>query len=924
MTENMIRILFVSSLICLTATSAWATHNRAGEIVVETVRDGNDACGLTVKATIITYTKTSSRDADRDSLTICWTANGPCERVARSNGPGSPPQGQPLENDIKYNVYIAFHTYTGPGTYVISFEDPNRNAGVLNVNFPNSVSIPFYVENVFTLFNPNFTGCNNSPVLQVPPIDFACLGEIFTHNPGAFDIDGDSLVYELAVPKQGPDDPVPNFISLENQGMSINRITGDLVWNSPNQVGEVNIAINIISFRNGFPIDTMVRDMQIIIENCSNEPPVVVPEIEEICVIAGTVIDFLVTATAPITETDQRVRLLAYGGPFSLDISPATFTPPSEAYFDDPLVKRFRWETTCEHISTQPYNVVFRAVDDGFGDTTGLATLKTVRIKVIGPPPEDVRVAATGPNIEVTWELPYVCENAADDYFRGFSVWRRLNSDQSPIDTCTPGLDGRGYTKLIGDNYLTELDGRYYYLDENAERGRTYCYRVLAHFARRTSNGLFFYNSAVSLPSNEACVQLGRDVPLLVKVDVRATSTTAGQIDVCWSKPNPADLDTVLNAGPYTYELLRASGHTEDPANFTPIFSATAATFATANDTCFVDTGLNTTDQPYTYFVNFYVNGEPTPLGASTPAGSVYLNASPSDRVNILTWDELVPWENFAYVVFRENDLGGLDSLTTVTDPIYRDVGLMNGTEYCYVIRAVGTYNITGVTSPLLNRSQRVCSTPQDNVPPCAPALMVSNLCDTGGSCEEIANLVNNLVWESAPTRCPEFEDVAGFRIYYAPAVDAPFEQISSSDDPNLLTFAHRPDASLAGCYAVTAVDTVGNESLRSNIVCVDNCPAYELPNAFTPNGDSQNDLFVPTRSCFIASVDFQVFNRWGGLVFTTADPNLNWNGTNTQNKELAEGTYFYRCQVFEQRVDGIVPAPEILSGYIELVRGTR
>lgn len=912
------RVLFLCGIFLLSLGFAHATHNRSGEIVVETLTDENGNCGLTVQATIITYTKTSSVDADRDSLTICW-GDDTCERVARANGPLMPPQGEPLENDIKFNLYVATHTYNGPATYTISFEDPNRNAGILNVNFPNSVSIPFYVENVFTLFNPVFSGCNNSPVLQVPPIDFACTDEIFTHNPGAFDVDGDSLVYELAVPQQGPDDPVPNFFFPS--GMSIDRITGDLVWDTPSQEGEFNIAINIISYRNGFPIDTMVRDMQIIVERCDNDPPLVITDVDELCVIAGTVINFDVTATAPLTDTDERVRLLGYGAPFNLEVSPATFLPDDESYQDDPLTRTFTWQTTCEHISSQPYNVVFRAVDDHLGDTTGLATLKTIRIKVVGPPPEDVQAVASSQMIEVTWEQPYVCEDAQEDFFRGFSVWRRLNSDQEPLDTCVTGLAGRGYTRISPDTLRDINAGRYFYIDENVERGKTYCYRVLAHFARRTSNGMFFYNSVESLPSEEACVQLGRDVPLLTKVDVVDTDFTNGVMDICWSKPDPNDLDTVLNAGPYTYELLRAPGHTEDLSAFVPIFSATAATFSEANDTCFTDLNLNTVDQPYSYVVNFYVNGESSPLGASTIAGSLYLNATPSDRQNTLTWDELVPWENFAYTIFRENGSGGLDELATVNDPIYRDEGLMNNVEYCYIVRSQGTYNISGVPDPLLNRSQRVCSTPFDNVPPCPPELTVTNLCDFSESCDDIEELENNLTWESAPTLCPEFEDVAAYRVYYASMVDEPFELIATISDPNELGYIHQPGGTIAGCYTVTAIDTIGNESAQSNIVCVDNCPVYELPNAFTPNGDSQNDLFIPTRNCFIAEVEFQVFNRWGDLVFETKDPALNWDGTNTSGDALNSGTYFYRCEVFEQRVDGIVPAQELLSGYIELLK---
>ena len=913
-----IRLLSVFCFFFISLSAVYATHNRSGEIVVETLTDENGDCGLTVRATIITYTKTSSVDADRDSLTICW-GDDTCERVARTNGPLNPPQGEPLENDIKFNLYVATHTYNGPATYVISFEDPNRNAGILNVNFPNSVSIPFYVENVFTLFNPVFSGCNNSPVLEVPPIDFACTDEVFTHNPGAFDIDGDSLVYELAVPRQGPGDPVPNFFFPA--GMTINRTTGDLVWDTPLEEGEFNVAINIISFRNGFPIDTMVRDMQIIVEDCDNDPPLVITDVDELCVIAGTNIVFDVTATAPLTDTDELVRLLGYGAPFNLEVSPATFLPDDESYQNDPLTRTFRWQTTCEHISSQPYNVVFRAVDDHLGDTTGLATLKTIRIKVVGPPPEDVQAVASSQTIEVSWELPYVCEDAQDDFFRGFSVWRRINPDQTPIDTCETGLAGRGYTRISPDDLQQVSGGRYFFLDENVERGKTYCYRVLAQFARRTSNGMFFYNQVESIPSEEACVQLGRDVPLITKVDVVDTDLSNGIIDVCWTKPDPTDLDTILNGGPYTYELLRAPGHSEDLSTFTSIFSTSSPTFAGANDTCFTDINLNTVDQPYTYAVNFYVNGESTPLGVSSVAGSLFLNATPSDQQNTLTWDELVPWENFSYTIFRENGSGGLDSLDTVIDPIYRDEGLTNNVEYCYVVRAQGTYNISGVPNPLLNRSQRICSTPFDNVPPCPPELMVTNLCDFSESCDDIEQLENNLSWQSAATLCPEFEDVAAYNVYYAATVNAPFELIATINDPNQLDFIHEPGGTIAGCYTVTAIDTIGNESAQSNIVCVDNCPVYELPNAFTPNGDSQNDLFIPTRNCFIAQVEFQVFNRWGDLVFETSDPALNWDGTNTSGDALNEGTYFYRCQVFEQRVDGIVPSPELLSGYIEMLK---
>ena len=67
--------------------------------------------------------------------------------------------------------------------------------------------------------------------------------------------------------------------------------------------------------------------------------------------------------------------------------------------------------------------------------------------------------------------------------------------------------------------------------------------------------------------------------------------------------------------------------------------------------------------------------------------------------------------------------------------------------------------------------------------------------------------------------------------------------------------------------------------------------------------------------------MDFKVFNRWGELIFETEDPDLNWDGTNLRGADVSEGVYYYNCQVYEQRVNGITIRPEILKGYIEVIR---
>ena len=902
-----------------------ATHNRAGEITVRQVGDCVES--LTVEALITTYSKTSSTNADRDSLEIFW-GDGTSNFVLRENGPGNPPKGEPLENDIKRNLYRIRHTYPARGTYTISMTDPNRIGDILNVNRPFSINVEFHIQTTFTLPNPQFQGCNDTPIFLQPPIDVACTGKVFTHNPNAIDFDGDSLAYFPIVPLAGLNLEVPNYQFPDmirpgpENNITLDPVTGDIVWDAPQQAGEYNYTIIIVEYRDGVPLDTIVRDMQIRVESCENQPPTVETSVDEICVVAGELVEIDVTAGAPVFETDQKVKLTALGGPFEVPVSPATFEPNNDFFEDDPVEKVFRWQTECEHISDQYYTVVFRALDNFFADTFGLATLKTVRIKVVGPPPEDVQLEELENSIKVSWEKPYACEEVADNYFRGFTVWRRPSPNNFPIDTCTPGLDGRGYEQLIFVPTIDMEDGRYIYEDDDIEKGRAYCYRILAEFARTTPTGRYTYNFVESLPSEEACIQVGRDIPLMTNVDILETDAVNGQIEVCWTKPIAEDLDTLLNPGPYRYEVLRATGIETDPANFQPIgVDFVSETFAGANDTCFIDNNLNTATNPYSYLVRFYVNGSNTPLGNTQSASSVFLTIAPTDQRNNLSWDEDVPWDNFEYIVLRANDQGAYDTLATVSDLNYSDFDLENGQEYCYKIEAVGSYSIDGIKDPLYNTSQIACGVPIDDVASCPPVLEVSNFCEEETPCTDESSLENNLFWNHPRENCENAEDVVGYNIYYAQFEEEDFTLVATINGPELLAFDHQPPVGLAGCYAVTAIDTSNNESAFSNIVCVDNCPSYELPNTFTPNKDGQNDLFVPYPYCFIESVEFQVFNRWGQAVFETTEPDLNWDGRDMNGNELPAGTYFYTCQVFERRVSGIMPFPELLSGWIQVLK---
>lgn len=909
------KLLVLFFFLCAAPAALWATHNRAGEIHIEQIGP------LTIRATIITWTKTISVNADRDTLDINW-GDGVIQKVARSNGFGFPPQGTPLANDIKYNTYVLEHTYAGPATYIISMTDQNRIGGIINVNPPASDNIPFHIQTTYIFQDAQFGGFNSTPLLLGEPVDNACVGKPYKHNPNASDADGDSLSYELIVPLQGPGVEVPNYsypfeiiFGPDNQ-LQMDPISGDILWNSPKVAGIYNIAFTVTSWRRGKIIDVTIRDMQIFVSNCNNNPPVV-ETIDKICVVARQSVSFGVKGS-DVDPTDV-ILLIALGAPLKSPFSPATFSAPTQ-WLSSPVSGTFSWITACEHISNQPYSVVFKATDSL--TTPQLADLRTVTIKVVGPSPEGILADALQNTIQVTWDKPYICEGAANNYFLGFSVWRRESSNPFVVDTCTPGLAGKGYTELVPVTRAMS-NGRYSFVDNTVERGRTYCYRVLAKFAR-VSIGGYPYNIVESLASEEACAQLPRDLPLLTNVSVEATSPSAGRMRVAWSKPVAADLDTITNHGPYRYQLRRSEGFTGGTMVDVPGASFVSNTFWQANDTIFeFDENLNTQDRPYRYTVDFYVKGNVL-LGAARDASSPFLSVASTDQTNILTWEANVPWNNYQYEVFRKNDGTGLfESIGTSDMLAYEDKGLINGQEYCYYVQTEGTYSIGGLLNPLFNKSQEACGVPIDTVPPCAPQLSITNLCDDPTATNIEPPFYNNLRWTNPNDACGGTDDAVLYRVWYSPFEDDPIMLLTEQSDATNITFVHRVEAELAGCYAVSAVDSVGNESLLSNLVCVDNCPNYELPNAFTPNGDGANDLYTPFPGWrFVARVDMQIFNQWGNLVFQTADPAIIWGGTNQSGQQLAEGTYFFVCKVYESRVGGVVLRPGVLSGYIELIRG--
>jgi gliding motility-associated-like protein len=65
------------------------------------------------------------------------------------------------------------------------------------------------------------------------------------------------------------------------------------------------------------------------------------------------------------------------------------------------------------------------------------------------------------------------------------------------------------------------------------------------------------------------------------------------------------------------------------------------------------------------------------------------------------------------------------------------------------------------------------------------------------------------------------------------------------------------------------------------------------IPNIFTPNSDNFNDVFQ-LQEKNIASVKFEIFNRWGTKIHEWNQLNGTWDGKMANGDPAPEGTYFY------------------------------
>jgi hypothetical protein len=152
--------------------------------------------------------------------------------------------------------FVTVHAYSSYDMYKLSYAEPNRNGGVLNMDNP--VNTPLYLETVIVL-NEKFV---STPKFLAPPIFYGITEEPFAASIAAIDSADYTLFYQITKPVGASNYRLPETLTL-------NLLNGQILWDTKfmnsYQPGEYAFAAKIKQFAGDELLSTVVYDFQIIL-----------------------------------------------------------------------------------------------------------------------------------------------------------------------------------------------------------------------------------------------------------------------------------------------------------------------------------------------------------------------------------------------------------------------------------------------------------------------------------------------------------------------------------------------------------------------------------------------------------------------------------------------------------------------------------
>ncbi len=191
---------------------------------------------------------------------------------------------------VEYSAIVTLNqvTFNDPNGYYAVWERCCRNAEVANISNPTGTGIKFVLDfPAVEIGEEPFI--NSSPILSEPLLDYACAGQTFQIFLNAFDPDGDSLVYSLAVPLNSSSNdalPIPSpkpHINVQlREGFTLKSlipIEGSITIDpkghlklKPTLPGLFQYAVKVDEYRWGKLIGRVMREYQLLVLDDCIEP----------------------------------------------------------------------------------------------------------------------------------------------------------------------------------------------------------------------------------------------------------------------------------------------------------------------------------------------------------------------------------------------------------------------------------------------------------------------------------------------------------------------------------------------------------------------------------------------------------------------------------------------------------------------------
>lgn len=310
MIKGVLKLFFLCFVVSiLSSGSAFASHLMGGDVIYKCLGNNQFQITLTIFQDCLNGSSQAIAEDDPAYYAIYTQGANPSliqEGPVPSNVTRIIPPG--FSNSCITNYpntclreQIFIFTVTLPPTnvgYYIVYQRCCRNAVIGNLVNPGNVGVTYMAE-----IPPYASGeCpNNSAVFKSLPPQIICVNNPFSYDFSATDPDGDSLSYELcnAYPGGSPNNSRPTgnqilpppYSSVAYMPpysatqpipgvppITINPVTG-LMRGVPSQTGRFIVSVCAHEWRNGQVINTLRRDVQFVITDCSKNVIAGIPEL---------------------------------------------------------------------------------------------------------------------------------------------------------------------------------------------------------------------------------------------------------------------------------------------------------------------------------------------------------------------------------------------------------------------------------------------------------------------------------------------------------------------------------------------------------------------------------------------------------------------------------------------------------------------